>query len=137
MPEKPVLPEVHNAHLVAPRNLPAIELDYDARVKSVIVHGRDKRVRKATRILKAALKGSEIGGDEYDYALKPEGWTNEQYRIAMDARKPKRDVPFYLEIARTVVSDADKAPEQAQQLNIGQVINVVQVSYPTKKLEEP
>jgi hypothetical protein len=81
MSEKSALPEVHKAYLAGKRKLPEPELDYAAEIKGAMVKGRDQRVKKATRIVKQMLRASEIGGDEYDYSKKPEGWTDEQYRI--------------------------------------------------------
>jgi hypothetical protein len=94
-------------------------------------------IRKARRIVQSALKGSEID----EASPKPEGWTEREYRIAQDARNPKRAAPYYLEMAQKVCESADRIEaarneQPKQELNGCTIINVVAPQYPVKKIEK-
>lgn len=57
----------------------------------------DRKVRTdATRTVESAFLAADIDDD----SKKPEGWTARQFRIARDARKPKREAPEYLVMAQ-------------------------------------
>lgn len=115
MPEKPL--EIHYSH--------------DEEVNQLALRRVSSRKRTARLIVKCALRAAELG----DYGPPPPGFTKQEHTIAMDARLPKRDAPYYLEIAKQITSDSDRAPEEAQSLNIG-TVNIVQaMSYPTKRIE--
>lgn len=110
------------------------ELTHVQSVRRDLVNKTRWYQRKARKTIRNALKASEIGGD-YDFSQKPEGWTDEEYRVAMDARLPKKSAPYYLEIAKQVASDMDRnQADEKQPLNIG-TVNIVQaINYATKKL---
>lgn len=91
----------------------------------VLEQRRRKIVRKAEKVVEMAMQASKIDDD----SLKPEGWTDEEFRVAKDARLPSRDAPSYLDMCRRIKEnterlEAAKADNTPKSLNIG-TINIV------------
>lgn len=76
----------------------------------------DERVRlKASRVVEAAMAAAELNDDGTPVGLGADAPSQDtkQFRVAMDARKPQRDAPVYLTMARRVL-DSYRAVEAAK-----------------------
>jgi hypothetical protein len=89
----------------------------------------DRALETVSGALKAPELPRDIQRDEAGEYIIPEGWTQREFKAAVDALLPKKDAPFYLDLAQRNLEvqakiDASKgiAPRG---LNIG-TVNIVQ-----------
>lgn len=89
---------------------------------------KTETIAAAVATVHSALRAPQLTVDADGRYAIPEGWTATDVQIASDALKPKKDAPFYLDLAQRTVEvqarlDAAKAAPTAS-LNVGQV-NIV------------
>lgn len=120
----------------------------------------DSRIRKrAERLVEMELLGAEIEDDfierddETGAVLgrkpppKPAGWTEKQFRVARDARRPNKERPGYLTTAANIHKaymqiDAAKGTSDAPPLNVNVAAATVHIhqygaqNYPVKELKD-
>jgi hypothetical protein len=95
-----------------------VELAVRRREKSII--------QKAARISQAALRAAELiptwSEEEKKFVLvKPEGWTDREFKVAMDANMSTRNAPWYLNHAERVLDTAAKLASAGRQSTIAAV----------------
>ncbi len=92
------------------KNPPSQDLTQRQRDLALVKRVDDKLKRKVTRIIDHALSGADI---DDGVTAPPEGWSKTKFRVAQDARRPLRDRPYYLDLARSVKESYAKADSNA------------------------
>lgn len=101
-----------------------------------IHHVERQAVKRARRVVEKALWNASLVNDDgcNDAGEAPSGWTEQERRMARDARQCERNVPFYMKLAMRVVESADRVAAARDQgprisLNIGPVVQVQPAEY--------
>lgn len=87
----------------------------------VVARADAKLRRKAAKVVAASARAAELDDEGRPVTFAPEGFTPQEYNIAMDARKPMKQAPGYLAIMGRVFDSyarKDAAQEAAPQLNV-------------------
>jgi hypothetical protein len=99
-----------DAPLAAPSNVPQNLTLQDKHAR--LIARVDNRIRtRASRILADTFLAADVD----EFSPRPEGWTDRQYRTAMDARKCAKEAPVYLQTAAKILdsfkrSEATRPP---------------------------
>ena len=111
------------------------------RATKAVAHAEHRAVRHARKVIESACWKASLVNDNgtNDAGELPLGWTEQERRIAMDARKSERHAPNYLKIATRITESADRlaaardAPRVS--LNIGAIIQVEARQYPVVEID--
>lgn len=111
------------------------------RATKAVQHAEHRAVRHARKVIESAIWKASLVNDDgtNDAGELPIGWSEQERRIARDARKSERHAPIYLKIATRAVESADRlaaardAPRVA--LNIGAIIQVQPRQYPVVEID--
>ena len=99
-----------------------------------------RAVRHARKVVEAAIWKATLVNDHgtNDAGELPLGWTEQERRIAMDARKSERHAPIYLKIATRLTENADRIAAAHDtprvQLNVA-VIQIEPRQYPVVEID--
>lgn len=117
-------------------------LTREARDLEVLKRADQRNRRKWQRVLGSMARASELNDDGSTVAALevPPGWTPQEYRIALDARRNGREAPKYLDAAIKVATEAqrlDSLGPQVPELAVDVKIYVRQdvVNYPVVDLD--
>lgn len=94
---------------VAPANVPPVSLTQSMKLsdKHQQMIGRvDERIRaRASRVLANTLRADQVD----EFTPRPAGWTDREYRAAMDARKSAKEAPVYIATASKLFDSFKRA----------------------------
>lgn len=98
-----------NLRTSPPTKLPTSNLPTHNDKHAAYLRRVDDRIRtRATRIVAESLLAADIDDD----AAKPEGWSDREYRVARDARKPMKQEPGYLQRATRILESYKRAESE-------------------------
>ena len=95
----------------------------------------DDMLQKSMEVVGGAINFADVAIDELGDPIKPDGWTDRQFRIAKAGMMSAKDAPVAIKLAAQMVTGIVKA--RATEKGAGRTLNLVQVKFtlPREKYE--